>query len=362
MIIGAENFEYTQQAAPIAEPQAEAIEPTGQYLPVLYDAPAEIVRNLPVTYTAHQETAEAEPLRYLPLLYKKPKKIRKPRKKKNKPTEPQSRQSKELIIFSDAIEQPRPQRAPNRLYNNARKVLQYLAMVVIIFLLQCSPTSTRSQIVDIQHNKIKNKENQKINVNVCLKFQKGMYICNAIEQNTLISPEMARNMSIENKLQEIAEDLVKNEVLANVNSMVEFILANDSKDAPFCYDDIEKADIYPAYNGNGVYFEGGSEDEKDEFIKNLQSLLIEMDELEESEETEKRRESIESAISDLEQLYPEEIEILEYWICSDYLIRKLADYGEAVIKCENIWGRSCYGQAIYMDSVIQQIAKDINND
>lgn len=266
---------------------------------------------------------------------------------------------------NEAIEQPRPQRAPNRLYNNARKVLQYLAMVVIIFLLQCSQTSTSPQIVDIQHNKIKNKENKKINVNTCLKFQKGMYICNAIEQNTLISPEMARNMKADNKAQEIAENLVKNEVLANVNSMVEFILANDSKDAPFCYDDIEKADIYPAYNENGVNFEGGSEDERDEFIENLQSLLIEMDELEESEEseeTEKRRESIESAIYDLEQLDPEEREIFEYWICSDYLIRKLADYGEAVIICENIWCRTCSGQAIHMDWVIQQIAKDINND
>lgn len=197
-----------------------------------------------------------------------------------------------------------------------------------------------------------------------MKFQKSMYICEAIKQNTLISPEMARNMSTDNKVQEIAENLVRNEVLANVNSMVEFILANESQDAPFCYDDIEKADIYPAYNKNGVNFEGGSEDERDEFIENLQSLLIEMDELEESEEseeTEKRRESIESAISDLEQLYPEEIEILEYWICSDYLIRKLADYGEAVIKNDSIWCRTCSGQSIYMDSVIQQIAKDINN-
>lgn len=174
-------------------------------------------------------------------------------------------------------------------------------------------------------------------------------------------------MSTDNKVQEIAENLVKNEVLANVSSMVEFILANESQDAPFCYDDIEKADIYPAYNDNGVYFEGGSEDERDEFIENLQSLLNEMDELEESEEseeseeTEKRRESIESAIYDLEQLDPKEKEILEYWICSGYLIRKLADYGEAVIQCENIWARSCSNQAIYKDSVIQQIAKDINN-
>lgn len=77
-------------------------------------------------------------------------------------------QSIQYYTSRDAIEHKRPQRAPNRIYNNARKVLKYLAMVVIIFLLQCSPTSTRPQIVDIQHNKIKNKENQKINVNTCL--------------------------------------------------------------------------------------------------------------------------------------------------------------------------------------------------
>ena len=133
MIIGAENFEYiTQHAAPIAEPQTEAIEPTGQYLPVSYTAPAEIVRNLPVTYTAHQETAEAEPVRYLPVLYVKPKKIRKPRAKKNK--EPKEKPDIWMTIRHEARENVAPPQG-RALKNRLLKYIYMFAMVCIMLII-----------------------------------------------------------------------------------------------------------------------------------------------------------------------------------------------------------------------------------
>lgn len=118
-----DKFEYiTQQTAPQAEPQAEANEPTGQYLPALYVAPAKIVCNLPAIYTAPQETAEAEPLRYLPVLYKKPKKIRKPRAKKNK----------EPIQQTEITTETQDNVAPSRGGAQKNRLLKYLAAFAMV--------------------------------------------------------------------------------------------------------------------------------------------------------------------------------------------------------------------------------------
>ena len=53
-------------------------------------------------------------------------------------------------------------------------------------------------------------------------------------------------------------------------------------------------------------------------------------------------------------------EIYEYWIVSSWLGEKLRQAGEPVLErsCSGwIWGRTCTGQAIYLDSVIRDIAR-----
>jgi hypothetical protein len=53
--------------------------------------------------------------------------------------------------------------------------------------------------------------------------------------------------------------------------------------------------------------------------------------------------------------YPE---ILEYWLVSDYLLRKLREKGEVVMEDYHglsIWGRTCSGQSITLDNVIEDI-------
>lgn len=65
---------------------------------------------------------------------------------------------------------------------------------------------------------------------------------------------------------------------------------------------------------------------------------------------------------DLEDAYTE---IYEYWIVSDYLAEKLERHGEVIEKDFyglTIWGRTCTGQSITMDSVIQKIFKEFSND
>lgn len=51
-------------------------------------------------------------------------------------------------------------------------------------------------------------------------------------------------------------------------------------------------------------------------------------------------------------------EIFEHWIVSDWLANKLAERGEAICKdfySLTVWGRTCTGQSIIFDSVIEDI-------
>jgi hypothetical protein len=59
---------------------------------------------------------------------------------------------------------------------------------------------------------------------------------------------------------------------------------------------------------------------------------------------------------------PYQREIFEHWIVSDWLAEKLAAKGERIdtdFAGMTVWGRTTTGQAIYMDSVIQEIHQHI---
>lgn len=64
--------------------------------------------------------------------------------------------------------------------------------------------------------------------------------------------------------------------------------------------------------------------------------------------------------SDFQEAYYDECcnsDWLEVWSVSDYLAKKLKDEGEFVFEYawHNLWFRTTSGQAIYMDSVIEDI-------
>lgn len=54
-------------------------------------------------------------------------------------------------------------------------------------------------------------------------------------------------------------------------------------------------------------------------------------------------------------------EILEWWIVSNYLYRKLKEKGEPVLEWGNnyYWGRGCSGMAILLDGVISSICSEM---
>ncbi len=73
------------------------------------------------------------------------------------------------------------------------------------------------------------------------------------------------------------------------------------------------------------------------------------------------RQSRAKRIADLHVFYGQnEVveELIEWWLVSPYLARELKQQGEVIIDALGCywWGRQSSGQAIYMDSVIQEIA------
>ena len=52
-------------------------------------------------------------------------------------------------------------------------------------------------------------------------------------------------------------------------------------------------------------------------------------------------------------------EAYEWWVVTPYMLQKLSELGEIIIDSDKLgeswWGRSCTGQAIYLDYTIQQI-------
>lgn len=67
-------------------------------------------------------------------------------------------------------------------------------------------------------------------------------------------------------------------------------------------------------------------------------------------------------LCDAHDLPPCEHEIFEHWIVSDWLADKLEAHGEKVDRDfagMTVWARTCSGQAIYADSVIERIHAEL---
>ena len=54
-------------------------------------------------------------------------------------------------------------------------------------------------------------------------------------------------------------------------------------------------------------------------------------------------------------------EVYEWYLVSDWLAEKLAEKGEAIVRygLSTWWGRQVTGQAVYLDSVISDIVKEM---
>jgi len=103
-----------------------------------------------------------------------------------------------------------------------------------------------------------------------------------------------------------------------------------------------------------------------EFLQdNLQDSLIDNDKGKIRENTWYyiTQENLQESFCDFMKVEPEQREIFEYWLVTEYLGRKLEACGEAVLfdfYGLTIWGRTTTGQAIALDGVIQKIFEELS--
>jgi hypothetical protein len=174
-------------------------------------------------------------------------------------------------------------------------------------------------------------------------------------KKSFISLEEALKQGNSTANQRIKSQFISTHVYANVGVMVDYILHNHQEDrnAPFNIEDVENMYSYPEYRGQFAAFEGGTESDRQTEIERLNDLLEEFNSNEES--THDEVSLLEFEINSLEDLELELQEVYEWYIVSDFLIRKLDELGHPVLLDECIWGRCTTGQAILLDYAITQI-------
>lgn len=158
--------------------------------------------------------------------------------------------------------------------------------------------------------------------------------------------------------QDIKRKLVSREVLCLFSYPMEACLAagmDGAADMP-THEEIENLYTYPEYSGAYASFDGGTGEQRQEELDRLEELFREYEE----KDTE-TSEAIRAEMDELENLDPEPQEIFEWWIVTYWLFEKLKERGEPVIEWQNlsIWGRTTTGQAILLDSVISDIAEEM---
>ena len=165
------------------------------------------------------------------------------------------------------------------------------------------------------------------------------------------------------------------------NIVVEYILNQHDDDAPFNYDDITNNQPTGQIEINGKWRDIDQEEcnellefyvylanKWDDYLGTLNAnmddeylveLRIDEDDYQltiaNAEVNKERLKAIAERLENLElDDYPE---IMQWFSCSEYAVRKLDEAGQCILNGE-YWGRQCYGQAIYLDCCIQQIAFD----
>lgn len=172
--------------------------------------------------------------------------------------------------------------------------------------------------------------------------------------------------------QKIKGDFVGKHVFACLTNVCEYLISNgfEDRESPLQYDEIENLYSYPEWSvsllGEDLYFNGGSQEQRDEFLEEFTRLENESSDLfdneEISEETHERNlKLIQDEKENFEALEQAPEEIFEWWAVSSWLYEKLQENGYCVAdlgSCK-VWGRTTTGQAILLDGVITHICADM---
>ena len=179
-------------------------------------------------------------------------------------------------------------------------------------------------------------------------------------------------MKDKTSVEQIVENIVRNDVFYNVSYLISELGTNDQY-----FEEIMEFSLKYPDNEEEIQELG---DQKDDLEDYFDDLLQEIDEyIDDTPMTydqagalkdlfegikDDTLSEIDQEIDDLKAEQEEPEEAYEFWIVSDWLADKLSDRGELVTKDFlglTIWGRTCTGQSITMDWVIQDIAKEVYN-
>ena len=184
--------------------------------------------------------------------------------------------------------------------------------------------------------------------------------------------------------QDIATVFLRGMGVNNQSTVVDYILRKSiegCQDAPFSEDDISNNTPTGQIEINGCYvvLGDGDRDEKLEFYERLRdkadtvvdaryALLSNSDDSEydildaKHTKSEELHGKLDTICDDLENMdfddYPE---IYQWFECDSYLLRLLDAKGECILD-GTYWGRTCCGQSIICDGVIQRVAYEFYTD
>lgn len=129
---------------------------------------------------------------------------------------------------------------------------------------------------------------------------------------------------------EIRKNFVRREQFCDVSIMVDYILSSDGPNCPFSWDDIENYSVARCPECDGIILDS-----------KCSSCGYEAADEE-----------------DLEDCFQE---IYEWHEVSELFYRQLRKHGEPVIDYDGgyLWGRTCTGQAAYLDGVIGAICLEL---
>ena len=166
--------------------------------------------------------------------------------------------------------------------------------------------------------------------------------------------------------QRIKSKYVGDNVQACVSSMVEYILrhADGDENAPFTHDDVENlfVPICPDC-GSDSGFEEASTSICEVCGQEIEDYADSCAVCGPNTETESvdGHKCIDCGlfVESVDNLDTEPQEVYEWWVVTSWLLDELRKRGEVVIPHENIWGRTCTGQAIKLDGIISAICSDM---
>jgi len=201
------------------------------------------------------------------------------------------------------------------------------------------------------------------------------FIINSVE----VQAETIQDLN-DSQRQQIAEDLLKHFTVYSMDTEVNYILqqSNEDDSAPFSHSDIVNDDPSGDIEINGEWH-SLEEYERDEKLKHYEYLERKVDSIidlvndklkdlhgDEYDTCYDRVEKLielssrfSDTVSDLENMDFENHPEVYTWFLAPEMCRFLKERGEIVLNNE-YWGRQCYGQAICLDNVIQDLAFELN--